>query len=91
MGIVFALTAVGYGVMAIRAMRFGPPQAGSAGYQLMRVLDEHGAAIMGIELAVLAAATIGAIGWDRYMDEKQYAARQRAAAAPPSSTEESHV
>jgi hypothetical protein len=62
-GIAFAITACAYGVMTFAELRAGvSPAARSA---LLEYLEAHGAATMAAELAVLAVATVGAIGTDR--------------------------
>lgn len=66
-GIAFALTACAYSVMTLKAVR--PPEAQSptaGGAALLVFLDEHGAGLMAAELALLALATVAAIGTDRY-------------------------
>jgi len=43
-----------------------PPSDTPAGKSLLTFLDRHGAQLLGLELALLAAATVGAIGTDGY-------------------------
>jgi hypothetical protein len=38
----------------------------AGGKALLAFLDRHGALVLGIELALLAVATVGAISTDRY-------------------------
>jgi hypothetical protein len=61
-GVIFALTACSYMVMAYRGL--DPHQRESAG--LVRLMDEHGLVIMLVELAALAVLTLAAIGTDGY-------------------------
>ena len=61
-GVIFALTACSYMVMAYRGL--DPHQRESAG--LVWLMDEHGLAIMLVELAVLAVFTLAAISTDGY-------------------------
>lgn len=65
-GVAFALTAFAYFVMAARARATNIAERSD----LMRVLDVHGASILGGELAVLAVCTIGAIAWDHYASRR---------------------
>lgn len=65
-GIMFAITACAYGVMAFRTFHVGSGAADAEPSALMRFLEDHGGAVMGWELAALAAATAGAIGTDRF-------------------------
>ncbi|HUY33773.1 MAG TPA: hypothetical protein VMV69_13565 [Pirellulales bacterium] len=52
------------------------PRAGQA---LLTFLDEHGALLLGVELALLAAATLGVIGGDGYWNR---ATSDRSSVAP---------
>ena len=76
-GIAFALTACSYFVMTITAtMR--PEEAARAmesGRGLLALMDRHGLTIMLVELAILAAATVAAIGTDKFWTRR--AARQK--------------
>ena len=66
-GVIFAITACAYCVMAFRAVTGEPPgQVSTSGEGLMRFLDQYGMWIMLAEITVLAVATVGAIGTDRY-------------------------
>jgi hypothetical protein len=76
-GIVFALTACAYGVMAFRAVKatsMSAAQAEAGG--LTGFLDRHGVSLMGGELAILAVASFAAMGTDGYWARR---AEQRAA------------
>lgn len=73
LGVGFTLTACAYGVMAFKAVRGADLQvaeqqvaAQRSGAALLAYMDQHGAELMGVELALLAACTFGAIGADRY-------------------------
>ncbi|HVX59429.1 MAG TPA: hypothetical protein VHC19_02470 [Pirellulales bacterium] len=73
LGIVFTITACAYGVMAFKAVRGERPIAAEegaaqqrSGAALLEYMDQHGAELMGVELALLAACTFGAISTDRY-------------------------
>ncbi|HVX11485.1 MAG TPA: hypothetical protein VHC22_09910 [Pirellulales bacterium] len=74
-GIAFALTACAYSVMTLKAVRRSPePEAN--GIALLAFLDQHGAALMGGELALLAATTVAAISTDRYWMRRAYEEHQ---------------
>jgi membrane protein required for beta-lactamase induction len=67
LGIAFTLTACAYGVMAFKGARADAPVVDqSSGAALLSYLDEHGAQLMGLELALLAFCTAGAMATDRY-------------------------
>jgi hypothetical protein len=65
-GVVFAITATAYGVMAVKQLHASQTpwaqQAKDAGFVLF--MDRHGPKLMLIELGVLALATFAAIGTD---------------------------
>ena len=69
-GIIFAVTATAYGVMAFRQAR--PPLSGVAvatttsAHPLIEWMSEHGETALITELAFLAVFTFGAIGTDDY-------------------------
>jgi hypothetical protein len=69
LGVVFLVTACGYGTMTYRAIapapREGAPHDG-ADHPLMAFLDHYGMELLGGELLLLAGATVGAMGLDRY-------------------------
>ena len=70
-GVLFAVTACAYCVMAFRAVTGEPPaQADTSGEGLMRFLDQYGMWIMLAEISVLAIATAGAIGTDSYWSKR---------------------
>ncbi|HEX4149954.1 MAG TPA: hypothetical protein VHY20_13240 [Pirellulales bacterium] len=62
-GIVFAITACAYGAMTFVELR-GSTMAGGRS-ALVEFMEAHGAVLLAAELAVLAAATAGAISTDR--------------------------
>jgi len=74
LGIVFFITACAYGTMAYRAI--SPDKAEQSSHELMAFLDRHGMQLMGLELALLAGATFGAMWLD------QFRARDLKPAAP---------
>jgi hypothetical protein len=63
-GILFAVSAFAYFVMAARA-RNPLSQETSV---LMRWMDNYGGLILGMELVALAICTVGAIAWDRFFE-----------------------
>ena len=66
-GIVFAVTACAYGVMAFHAVKTASATVDSIGVNwLLEFMAEHGTLLLGVELGVLAIATVGAIGTDQY-------------------------
>jgi hypothetical protein len=74
-GIVFAITAVSYGVMAFRDAR--PPAVGAgerapqqADHPLLVWMSRHGEAALLTEVAFLAVFTFGAIGTDDYWQRR---------------------
>lgn len=73
LGIAFSITACAYGVMAFKAVRTANHESAKqesagqgSGAALLAYMDQHGAELMGIELALLAGCTFGAISTDRY-------------------------
>ena len=61
-GVIFAITACCYMVMAYRGLN--PHRADEGG--LVGLMDRHGMAIMLVELAILAVLTVAAIATDGY-------------------------
>ena len=81
-GFLFTITAASYCVSVLRGIR--PEAAASRGTHFVeRLMDRHGTAILGGELAVLAIATVGAVAVDHVAGERIRAARaaERAAGA----------
>jgi hypothetical protein len=72
LGISFTLTACGYGVLMVRAVRPAGGDTSPAGTALLAFLDRHGEWLMTIELVLLAVATFGAIASDRYWMSKEW-------------------
>lgn len=70
-GAVFAMTACAYAVMAVRALDVRRGESSG----LMTLLQEHGVAILVVELAVLGVLCLAAIASDEYW-ERRHAARQ---------------
>ncbi|MCI0335860.1 MAG: hypothetical protein L0228_21850 [Planctomycetes bacterium] len=71
-GIAFAITATAYGVMAFRDRDTAASVASASAeeHPLMTWMNEHGAAALGTELAILAVGTIGAIATDDYWQRR---------------------
>ena len=69
-GALFAVTASAYGVMAFRTFHMEGGAADAEPSGLMRFLDQHGGTVMAWQLAVLAVATVGAIGTDQYWQKR---------------------
>lgn len=74
-GVAFAITACGYGMMALREMRADPFAAVTQGEgsremplspSFVKFFDQYGVRLMVWELALLGVATFAAIGTDRY-------------------------
>jgi hypothetical protein len=79
LGVVFLITACGYGTMTYRAFA---PGARGAEHPLMEFLDRYGMPVMAAELILLGAVTFGAMWLDGWR------ARQREAAQRDSSDAE---
>jgi hypothetical protein len=79
-GVVFVITACAYGTMAYRAI--APAVDAQARDQgLMGFLDRYGVQLLGIELAVLGAASLGAMWLDQVRSRRDAATMGRQAAA----------
>jgi hypothetical protein len=79
LGIAFTVTACAYGVMAFKAVRRDQDvEAQSSGAAMLNYLDRHGAELMGLELALLAACTFAAMSTDRYWIRRETAESRRA-------------
>ena len=75
-GVAFTITACGYALMMLRATRPVPSDSAEATSTLeetglMRLLDERGMEIMGVEVLLLTVATVGAIGLDRWRGTRE--------------------
>jgi hypothetical protein len=66
-GIAFTLTASAYAVMAVKKLdaSLANPGAGASPW-LIDFLDRHGAGLMFVELVVLAAVAVAAMGTERW-------------------------
>lgn len=65
-GILFAVSACAYGVMAFTAVKNGRIVEGpSSSQRLLVFLDDHGGKLLTGELLVLAIATVGVMYWDQ--------------------------
>lgn len=66
-GVVFTLTACAYGWMVfLDSRRYDPTVPSVDSNALLGFLDQHGLLLIVVELAVLGAATVGALAWDQY-------------------------
>ena len=67
-GVAFVVTACAYGVMAVKQMHVSYVPIGQvqADASFVGFMDEHGATVMMIELAILGVATFAAMGTDRF-------------------------
>jgi len=63
-GVVFFVTACAYGLMAFRAVNAGPGQ--ETEHVMLAFLNRYGMLLLGAELALLAAASLAAMGTDSY-------------------------
>ena len=79
-GVVFVITACAYGTMAYRAIA-PAVDAQARGQGLMGFLDRYGMQLLGIELAVLGAASLGAMWLDQVRSRREAATTGRQAAA----------
>ena len=75
-GIAFTITACAYALMMVRATQ--PEHNYAAKFELsdtegglMKLLDERGMEIMGIEVLILAVATVGAIAVDQWRGNRE--------------------
>ena len=77
-GVAFTITACAYGLLILRTNRgLYVPDADRAEHPLMNLLDQHGLAVLGAEVAVLAAVTIAAIALDHFRGKRQNEPRRR--------------
>mgnify|MGYP001302911190 CR=1 FL=1 len=75
-GVVFVITACAYGTMAYRAI--APAiDAQARGQGLMGFLDRYGVQLLSIELAVLGAASLGAMWLDQVRSRREAATTGR--------------
>ena len=81
-GVVFAITACAYGVMAVKMLK--PDAAAldpSAPLTLVSFLDRHGFTVLMVEVALLAVTTCAAIFTDDYWTGRAQARAERKTAA----------
>ena len=64
LGVLFTLTACGYGVLMLRTNR-GMAQA-TEPHPFLNLLDRHGMAILGVEVVLVAVFAVAAIWLDHY-------------------------
>jgi hypothetical protein len=70
--VAFTVTACAYGLLILRTNRgLYLPQSDSAEHPLMNLLDQHGLAILGAEVAALAVVIIAAIAVDHVRGKRQ--------------------
>ncbi len=79
-GIAFAVTAFAYGVMALKAIL---PGDGDAAHPLLTFLDDYGMLLMSVELGLLAATCLLAMGTDRFWSERRPGGEPGSAATEP--------
>ena len=68
-GVAFAVSAIVYGIMALRELRGVVPAPGQRG--LMAWMSEHGEWLLGVELALLMLLSLAAMLTDDYWFKKQ--------------------
>jgi hypothetical protein len=66
LGVIFFVTASAYGVMAFKAVQAPVAEDVATPHPLLVFLDQHGMQLLVVELVLLALATFGAMGTDRY-------------------------
>ena len=66
-GIVFTITACAYGVMTVQQIN---PSTVDRPHALTVFLDQHGFAMLAVELVLLAIATVAAITTDDYWENQ---------------------
>ena len=69
-GVAFTITACGYGLLMLRANRAAASLASEPLHPLMNLLDKHGILILGIEVGLLAVASVSAIVLDHYRGKR---------------------
>lgn len=79
-GTAFVLTAVAYGVMAYRALRFVPTTAAGEGeHPLLSWMQAHGNTALGVEVFLLIVLTLAAFAtesiWERRADDRSESIR----------------
>ena len=77
-GVAFTVTACAFGLLILRTNRgLYSPETDPSEQPLMNLLDQHGLALLGAEVAVLAAVTIAAIALDHIRGKRQIEPRSR--------------
>jgi hypothetical protein len=75
-GVAFTITACAYALMMVRASRPDSSVAAGSNFEveeqgaLMKLLDERGMEIMGVEVLILGVATVGAIALDQWRSKR---------------------
>lgn len=69
-GVVFFVTACAYGMMALREFR-APAGETAMPSELLTFLNQRGALLLGIEIAVLATATFAAMAYDQRLGRRE--------------------
>ena len=85
-GTAFIVSACAYGVMAYRDVAIGTAGEAAEATGLMGFMDQHGMAILGIEVLLLGLFTVGAIGTDEYWQRRLQASPASRRKASSSST-----
>jgi type IV secretory pathway VirB2 component (pilin) len=77
-GVAFTVTACAFGLLILRTNRgLYSPDADPSEQPLMNLLDQHGLAILGAEVALLAVVTIAAIALDHFRGKRQLEPQRR--------------
>ena len=80
-GLVFFVTACAYGMMALREFR-APAGETAMPSELLTFLNERGALLLGIEIAVLASATFAAMAYDQRLSRREQRRKAEHATQP---------
>jgi hypothetical protein len=71
-GVIFTVTACAEGLVMLRANRgFNFSDANETMHPLMNLLEQHGLAILGVEVAILGLGTFAAISLDHFRGKRQ--------------------
>ena len=77
-GVAFTVTACAFGLLILRTNRgLYSPDADPSEQPLMNLLDQHGLAILGAEVALLAVVTIAAIALDHFRGKRRLEPQKR--------------
>ena len=75
-GVAFSITACAYGVMVLKTTRVAvngqEAISSQSGNDLMLWMDQNGMTAMGVELAILGLATVGAIWLDSHRAAREF-------------------